>query len=495
MVELERWIERYRRNGPDVGVAEVQELEELVEAVSAAGLEGGRPGGGRPGGDQDGERALLDLAGVRTTEEERALRRSEELAEQVGRRTERVRVLGREALEMQLARDPKLGAWLASDVLALRSQPLRRRVAAARLLEGRYLPATQLALFGCALEEEPELRGAAMRALAGWPAEAVHRFMLDQLERLDEQPGWVERSTLLAHFEAVRIPEQSPLAAPLIARIRRGTLGTDWREAFRSIRILRALPDDPAVPALIAALSTWTDRRAEGAGSLRIEYELLRELRARSGRDLGAHPERWMTWWKVRSTAGDDPGRAERLSRAEFFGLRPATDRVVFVIDRSGSMKSDFSTTRSRYGEACAQMLAFLRTLGPRARFNVVLFSGEIDAWKPSLQPATEGNLGGVERWLRYQSPHGGTFLRPAIEHVLELDSRGRPDLARLEADSVVVLCDGATSEGPVWIARLLERVNDDACLAFHGVRIGPRGDGALELLAELSGGEFVEVD
>jgi hypothetical protein len=158
-------------------------------------------------------------------------------------------------------------------------------------------------------------------------------------------------------------------------------------------------------------------------------------------------------------------------------------------------MKTDFSTSRSRYGEACIQMLTFLRTLGPRARFNVVLFSNETDVWKPSLQPATEGNLGAVERWLRYQQPRGGTFLRPAIEHVFELDSRGRPDLARLEADSVVVLCDGATSEGPVWIARLLERVNDDACLAFHGVRIGPRGDGALELLAELSGGEFVEVD
>jgi hypothetical protein len=79
---------------------------------------------------------------------------------------------------------------------------------------------------------------------------------------------------------------------------------------------------------------------------------------------------------------------------------------------------------------------------------------------------------------------------------VLRLDRSGTPNLERLEEDTVIVLCDGATAEGPGWVAPLLERVGAASAVAFHCVQLGSGGgDGALRLLAELSGGEYVETD
>jgi hypothetical protein len=97
-------------------------------------------------------------------------------------------------------------------------------------------------------------------------------------------------------------------------------------------------------------------------------------------------------------------------------------------------------------------------------------------------------------QWAIERIPAGGTQLRPAIEEAFELRRDGSVDLEQLEADTVVVLCDGATEEGPRWVAPLLARVNERACVVFHCVQIGPGGDGTLEALAAETGGDFVRV-
>jgi hypothetical protein len=493
VADIGRWTEDFRRNGPDVGVDRMQELERLVADLRM--LEIAAP-------DRRNEivLALLDLAGVRSNKELRARRVQSLDWASVGRQTDRVQERGREVLEGILASDREgLAAWLATDVLARPgSNPAERRIAALELLTGQYVPSTKLALFASAIDEDREVRDAAMNALVGWPDEGVHRFMLQQLARAEEDRAYISREAVRRHFKQVTIDAGSDSERALLESCSRRMLSEDWREAFRGIQLQMAVQDDPAVPALIEGLSVWIDRRERGNGSRRIEHELLRELERRSGRRIGLHPQRWSAWWKLQSSGQlvEQPGDApERRTKAEFFGLRPVTDRVVFVIDASGSMTTPFGPVgNTRYGEAVDQMLDFLRELGPKARFRVVLFSSELDVWQQRLQPATESNLKSAQRWLLYHQPKGGTFIRPAIEHVLRLDKQGEVDLDRLEADSVIVLCDGDTAEGPGWIGPLLARANDDACLAFHCVQIGSGGDGSLEALAADSGGDFVHV-
>ena len=178
-----------------------------------------------------------------------------------------------------------------------------------------------------------------------------------------------------------------------------------------------------------------------------------------------------------------------------FRSLRAATDRVVFVVDRSGSMQSAFGTSgRTRYEEAIEQLAHFLRRSGADTRFSVALFGKEGFAWRTRLVRASESNLELACRWLADNPPAGETRLFEGLRAGLALDERGRLELARCEADTVIVLCDGATTEGPAWVARWLAEQNERAQLVFHCVQIGNEGNGTLEALSTGSGGKFVRV-
>ena len=98
-------------------------------------------------------------------------------------------------------------------------------------------------------------------------------------------------------------------------------------------------------------------------------------------------------------------------------------------------------------------------------------------------------------RWLLGKTPDGGTQLREGIRTALELDREGRVDVRRTAADTVIVLCDGATTEGPGWVRSWLQRSNEEAQLVFHCVQIGNTGDGTLQELADETGGDYVRID
>jgi hypothetical protein len=260
---------------------------------------------------------------------------------------------------------------------------------------------------------------------------------------------------------------------------------------------------------LIEALPVWMERGEAGLQAKRIQGDLLDELHRRTGRKLGLHPERWRVLLEaVRKgeldLAAGGPDSARPYTEASFFGLRPWTDRVVFVIDRSGSMSYPFgpsalgedpAAATSRYEAAIAQMVSFLEQLGPQTRFDVVLFESAAQRWRRELVPVTRENLRSVASWAIAEDTGGGTHLRAGIELAAALKRDGSLDLAALEADTVIVLCDGDTDEGPGWVPAFLREINDEARLRFHAVQIGGSGDGTLRALCEGSDGDYLRVD
>ena len=399
------------------------------------------------------------------------------------------------------------GQWLASNVLGdAATQPIPRRIAVADALVGRHWEVTLLPLFAAAAAPERGLREAAVAALAGWNSEAVSRYLAGMTVRALREPEFLSTDALLAHFTVHRLPADSSASAEVASALTKTVISSDWRAAIRHIPLSRTLPNELAVPHLIEALSLWTNRGLQGGASRRVEAALISELELRSGRHLGPAPDRWAYWWKATrlkepesggTSQEPNSGPPEQITQATFFGLRPWTDRVVFVIDRSGSMAEGFGTHESTsYAEALRQMGVFLEQLGPRAHFDLVLFSDQVSRWSGNLRPATPAQIESAMQWARRQPPRGGTMLRPAINEVLELNSRtGQPDLDRLEADTVVVLCDGATSEGSFWVAPLFQAIRNATCLRFDCVQIGNSGNGTLEVLAKESGGQFVRID
>ena len=185
------------------------------------------------------------------------------------------------------------------------------------------------------------------------------------------------------------------------------------------------------------------------------------------------------------------------MTQAGFFGLRPETDWVVFVLDRSGSMDSAFGgdSSRTRLEEAADQMASYLMQLGPRTRFDVIAFSDSTRIWGKKLQLATEDRIEKARKWVLSGGDRAGTQLRPAVLEALQIDRRGRQNLDALQVDTIILLCDGKTAEGSDWVVPMMRRIGDDSRVVIHAVQIGARGNGTLEALCSTTGGDFVYVD
>ncbi len=489
---VERWIARYDGEPitRDKG-REAHELDLALDELFSLDLRA-------PERRFDVLVALLDLAAIRPIKA-RPAKPDDEFAPDA--QTQTLRVRAQKQLAAMLAADAQgeLAPKVALKVLAdAKNNSLERRIAAVELFTDKFVPSTELALLNAVEQGEPALRRAAFVALEGWPDEAVHRVMARELERSLGDPNHARAANALRHFERVVLPSSSPSREIVRRYLAHGILDADWHKATRAIQVTPSLQNADAVPLLIEALANWIARRDQGQGSMRIESELVAELERRAKSRIGPHPESWRTWWRaVQSGAipANDPSSAEPDTAAAFFGLRPMSDRVVFVIDRSGSMKEPFGTIKhSRWDEATAQLLDYVSKLGPNGRFRVISFSDQPLSSSRELKPATTAGCGELRTWISTLHPGGGTELQAAIYDALELTPAGLSNGAKLEADTIVVLCDGETAEGPSWVAPLLAHVNPNLCVKFFCVLVGPGGDGTLEALAQASRGQFLRV-
>jgi len=481
--KLRVWIQRARRGRDGLDEEQRSALRALLGDLERLRAD-------EPSLTGDIDTALLDLAALRRMPSSRKSAEGFEATQRVAR-------FGEEALRRRIESDgARFCDWLAQEVLGSSHADGDARLVAARLLEGLHLVSTREALLRTARTETAELGEAAVAALVGWNDPAVHEFFLDRLEA-----SGAGLSDLAQHLERTRDQLPPVTRARVRVMVERLYLSEDWRDAARGRVLLPAVETRRAVPILMEALAVWGHRTEEGRGSRRILGEIVRELQRLSGRAIGPQPERWTRWWNaVLEGRVELPETIEEgggfVSAASFFGLSVMTDRVVFLIDRSGSMESTFGTDgRTRFEEAVTQFLRFLEQAGTRTQFSLALFSDRGELWQSGLSPATSANLEQAKRWLDRQAPEGGTQLFEGLRAALRLDREGHLAASRLDADTVIVLCDGATAEGPEWVAPWMRRENEQAQLVFHCVQIGRTGKGTLEALAAATGGDFVLVD
>lgn len=410
-----------------------------------------------------------------------------------------------------LAADSAVRSWVIEELLPqLAGQTPARRAAGLDWLLARPTGELVTPLLVVARRDTDPLRGPASLALAGWaahsgPLESIDSFLVAALAK--EQAWSVPHpfGLLQLRLESCPIPLLGRARSQLEERVRGMLLSQDWRQACRALQLSGAFESRERVPVLLDALAAWNRRAATGRGSRRVEADIAAELERVSGRRLGTNAGNWITWWiavrqgRVELVTPAEQGRAsatnpEPQTRSEFFGLRPESDRVTFVIDHSGSMAQAWGTqSTSRYEEAIAQMTRYLQAIGKHGRFNVILFDSETLLSSEELISSSPENIERARKATLDRPPSGGTVLRPAIELALLLDERGLPS-ASLQADTIVVLCDGDNSDGHGWIAPLLDRVQTLTQIRFHCVQIGHQGGAALQKLADRTGGQFVRV-
>ena len=134
-------------------------------------------------------------------------------------------------------------------------------------------------------------------------------------------------------------------------------------------------------------------------------------------------------------TGGEDGYFYLTITPGDELSSRDSGADYVFVLDISGSMAQD-----GKLGTSRRSVDAFIRSLGPNDRFDIITFNVAANAMFKELRAAVPENQQRGVAFLESQQARGGTVLAPAMTAAYRY---GNPDRAL----NVVILSDGLTEQ------------------------------------------------
>lgn len=278
------------------------------------------------------------------------------------------------------------------------------------------------------------------------------------------------------------------------------------------------------IPVLIAGLDAELKRKKDPwAMDVRL-HKLLEGLTGQNVARGGIAP--WKAFWKKEGASfkvrpkpkpGEEAAKDNRYDK--FFDLTIESDRVLFVLDFSGSMAepaeikptgttaaggAGTKTTKARL--VVEELKKLVMSLPDGALCNFVVFSEDVRIWRaegkrPALvkldDEARDDLMGNFLDGLR---PQGPTNLYDALEAALGFGGRGLYDKYYAAGfDTLYVITDGAPTAGPVTdkeeIRKRVREANNLRKIAIHCITFGDQNDTAfLKPLAEENGGRHIHV-
>lgn len=346
----------------------------------------------------------------------------------------------------------------------------------------------------------PEVQERLFAELAAEKEPLVRALMIDALVE-GRDAGGVDGERLEEHLLGVSLADPS------------------WHVRARAAHGLAELRSKAAIPALIERLAV-----EEG----RVRDDLGAALTSLTGQDLRGNVELWRRWWKENGEAFVVPPRAEveqRLADREaelrgttFFGISTESNRVLFVLDLSGSMlfsmvprgnpEDDLGGgrqpdmprdgERSRLQEAQLALKKAIGGMGRGGVFNVVFYASDVWTWEDSLVETSDESISDALRMVDELEAVGGTNIYGALQTALDLagaeegDSWSEPVI-----DTIYFLSDGRPSVGlttePDEILAFVRERNAAAGVTIHTVGLSGAQDAyLLRSLAEQNGGIYV---
>jgi hypothetical protein len=331
-------------------------------------------------------------------------------------------------------------------------------------------------------EKDPLLRSVAIESLSRLEVDGITAH----LERWLDSPSESVQLTALHQFfwndkvkgaaAAARFLESPALAAD-------GPLRPLLVQAIEEARRYR---DPVCLPGLVSLLEHPRARARDMA------YQTLREV---TGLEIPNTPSNWKQWLELHGGTFVPPakdavkaGLVDR-SQVSFYGVPIVSDRVVFVLDFSGSMRESDESGRSKLDSARDALAEVLNALPDGTLFNVIAFSNEPKAWRESAQPKKPGNVDGALKFVRGMSAGGWTNVYDSLALALRMES----------IDTIVLLSDGAPSSGAFhFFSRIRHHVrmlNRTRKVAVSSIALKTSEDAKrfLRELAKDTGGDFVE--
>lgn len=425
------------------------------------------------------EAAVLGLARMRSGD---VRRRLHDLSGRLGEDERRANLLW----AFRRGADPEAPA---AAIRGLADRAPRVREEAARFLARVPSPEAADALARALSDPRAEVREQVVRAYARCRGEGA------RLEALRNDPSPRVRAAVLLHTADVGALEAAARDAAVEPRIAAlesaGERGPD-----AVVRVAAPLLDDrewPVRAAALAVLEECWDKRAVGMLIARLPLEdgrlrldIVTALERMTGKAIGFDARSWTAWWEANREGFSMPGKGRRVvpqgeTRASFMNLPLLSRRIVFVIDFSGSMKSEDEVQKGRrkIDVAFEELEKALSGLTDEARVNVIALSTEATARKrrrllPAPAAMTPANRRCVLDALR------------AAWRSLETVERGRGDIydavveAFDEGDTVILLSDGKPTYGTYLdrehIEEALTEIHRYRRVTVHTVLTGRKG-------------------
>jgi hypothetical protein len=182
-------------------------------------------------------------------------------------------------------------------------------------------------------------------------------------------------------------------------------------------------------------------------GNLRAKKAAYEAMTATSGQDFGYAPDIWAKWWQEKkrgnlAATGEFKDR-ERMSVATYYNFKIFSDRVLFIVDVSGSM--EWPQTKAghpnRIAVAKRELVSVIKALDEKTLFNLATFAGHVSTWQKNGEvPADEANKKAALAWIESALlPRGATNTYGALTEGLERNP---------QVDTIYFLSDGIPSTG-----------------------------------------------
>ena len=306
-----------------------------------------------------------------------------------------------------------------------------------------------------AADKDPRVRMSGLEALAS--RDASHAEPENGEKNGEEEP---------ASTDAVGATE-----AMIIGRL----ADKDWGVRLLAVRVVATQQITSAIPHLINALTDASPRVAEAIG------EVLRDF---TGENFDPYVDVWARWWEdnkeqFQSNERIKAGKNKRpASDAHFYGLPVKSDRILFIIDTSSSMKlptknqnpaekwkpPEGPTTPGdndapppppppeeilsgpKIKVAQHELKKAIEKLPPSSMFNIIAFNTGVFPWRDKMQKADEKTKKDAQKWVRALEPKGITYIDGALRLAFRMAGLASFDKAypTVNIDTIVLLSDGA---------------------------------------------------
>ena len=298
-----------------------------------------------------------------------------------------------------------------------------------------------------------------------------------------------------------------------------------WQVRSAAAFSLATMRCKAVIPALIKGLDAELRRKKDPwAMDVRL-HKILEGLTGQNVARGGIAP--WKAFWKKEGASfavrpKPKPGEEKQADTRydKFFDLTIESDRVLFVLDFSGSMaepvtlKGDGETAgggapthSTKAALVVKELKKLVMALPDGALCNFVVFSEDVRIWRaegnrPALvkldDESRDDLLGNFLDGLR---PSGPTNLYEAMEAALGFGGRGLYDkYYGAGFDTLYVISDGAPTAGPVTdkaeIRKRVRETNQLRKIAIHCITFGDQNDtDFLKPMAEENGGRHIHIE